>query len=99
MLSRKLFLFCCSVAMFTSAGFCVGLDCSTLKTKIEDGLKAKGVQGYSLTVVVKSDSSTPGKVVGTCDGGAQKILYDRAAASKPASQPPAAPAAKPPAAK
>ena len=99
MFSRKLVLLFCSVAMFTSAGFCAGLDCSTLKTRIEDGLKAKGVESYSLTVVAKSDSSTPGKVVGTCDGGAKKILYDRTADSKPAPQTSSTPTAKPPAAK
>ncbi len=66
-----------------------GMPCETLKSKIEDGLKAKGVQGYSLTVVDKSDTTTPGNTVGTCEGGTKKIVYSREGAKaevKPAAE-------------
>ena len=74
--------------------------CSELKAKIEDGLKAKGVQGYSLTVVPTAEANT-GKVIGSCEGGTQKIVYSRdgapqssATAATPAPATPA-PAAAP----
>ena len=78
--------FMCFVSLGVQQAFGAGLPCSELKTKIEDGLKAKGVQSYSLTIVPMADAAE-GKVVGTCNGGANKIVYSRGA-----STPPAAPA-------
>jgi Protein of unknown function (DUF1161) len=95
---RKLFWsFCCLlfIATISEQGFCAGLDCATLKAKIDDGLKAKGVPSYTLTVVPTSDSTTAGKVVGTCDGGAQKIVYDRSGSAKAAPAAPAPASSKP----
>ena len=102
------FCFCIVFVLFAvEQGVCAGLACSELKTKIEDGLKAKGVTAYTLTVVDKADTSD-GKVVGTCEGGSKQIVYSRGAASAPAAKaetpakseaPAAAPAKKPGAAK
>lgn len=64
-------------------------SCDELKTEIAAKLDAKGVKGYSLEIVKKDAEVTEGKVVGTCGGGTQKIIYNRNA--KPA---PAAPAQK-----
>jgi hypothetical protein len=75
--------------------FGAGLPCSELKTKIEDGLKAKGVQSYSLTIVPTADAAD-GKVVGTCDGGTNKIVYSRAASTEPAKPKAASPDDKKP---
>jgi hypothetical protein len=60
--------------------------CQDLKAEIAKKLDAKGVTGYTLTIVDKGKESE-GKVVGTCDGGAKSIVYQRATAS---SQPQAA---------
>jgi hypothetical protein len=62
-----------------------------------------GIRGYSLEAVPGSASVPPGaKVIGTCEGGARKILFRRsgsppsstgtASAVEPASAPPASPA-------
>jgi len=47
------------------------------------------VKGYTLDIVAK-DKDAEGKVVGTCDGGTKKILYNRtpAPAETPAKEPP-----------
>lgn len=51
-------------------------DCGELKGEIEAKIKKNGVDKFSLDVVEK-DAQAEGKVVGTCDGGAKKIVYKR----------------------
>jgi len=50
--------------------------CDELKAEIAAKLDAKGVAGYSLEIV-DADKAGNGKVVGSCDGGAKKIVYSR----------------------
>jgi hypothetical protein len=64
-------------------------SCEELKTEIAAKLDAKGVKSYSLDIVAKDADVTDGKVVGTCEGGAKKIVYRKTAA------PAAAPAKDP----
>lgn len=52
--------------------------CQDLKADIAKKLDAKGVAGYSLTIVDKG-KEIDGKVVGSCDGGTKSIVYQRAA--------------------
>lgn len=52
--------------------------CQDLKADIAKKLDAKGVAGYSLTIVDKG-KETDGKVVGSCDGGTKSIVYQREA--------------------
>ncbi|HEU4351283.1 MAG TPA: DUF1161 domain-containing protein [Burkholderiales bacterium] len=51
-------------------------DCDELKGEIEAKIKKNGVEKFSLEVVDK-DAQSDGKVVGTCDAGAKKIVYKR----------------------
>jgi len=53
-----------------------GADCEALRSRIEGELQAKGVQSFRLTIV-PSNAESNGKTVGTCNGGAQKIIYSR----------------------
>ena len=57
-------------------------DCGELKTEIETKIKNNGVKVFTLTVVDK-DAAEDGKVVGTCDGGINKIVYKRGAVDAP----------------
>jgi len=52
------------------------LGCEGLRSRIERELQAKGVQSFRLTIV-PSNAESNGKTVGTCNGGAQKIIYSR----------------------
>ncbi|HXN95208.1 MAG TPA: DUF1161 domain-containing protein, partial [Candidatus Acidoferrales bacterium] len=63
--------------------------CEELKDEIAKKLDAKGVKGYTLDIVAK-DKDAKGKIVGTCDGGTKKIMYNRTAApaETPAKEPP-----------
>ena len=54
--------------------------CEDLKTEIATKLDAKGVKGYTLDIVAKDQDAGDGKVVGTCDGGAKKIIYKKSTA-------------------
>ncbi len=50
--------------------------CEELKSEIDAKIKKNGVKEFTLTIVEK-DAAEDGKVVGTCDGGAKKIVYKR----------------------
>jgi len=62
-------------------------SCDDVKSDIAKKLEAKGVTSYTLEAVSKDQDVTDGKVVGTCEGGAQKIVYKRGAAAAPAAEP------------
>jgi uncharacterized protein DUF1161 len=57
-------------------------DCGELKSEIETKIQKNGVKVFTLTVVDK-DAAEDGKVVGTCDGGTNKIVYKRGAVDAP----------------
>ncbi|MGH9679739.1 MAG: DUF1161 domain-containing protein [Candidatus Acidiferrales bacterium] len=65
--------------------------CEDLKSEIAAKLDAKGVKSYTLDIVEK-DKDAEGKVVGTCDGGTKKIVYQRTTAAAPAPAPDSTPA-------
>jgi len=58
--------------------------CEELKSEIASKLDAKGVKSYSLDIVAKDQDATDGKVVGSCEGGAKKIVYRRTTTPPPA---------------
>ncbi|MGQ0696645.1 MAG: DUF1161 domain-containing protein [Panacagrimonas sp.] len=67
-----------SFALLACAGSAqAAKDCGELKSEIEAKLQAKGVKQYTLDAVPAADAGER-KVVGTCDGGKQKIVYSRA---------------------
>ena len=55
--------------------------CEELKSEIAAKLDAKGVKSYSLEIVTKDADAGDAKVVGTCEGGAKKIVYKKTAAA------------------
>ena len=57
-------------------------ECAELKGEIEAKIKKNGVDKFTLDIVdadKKDDGKgkTDGKVVGTCEGGAKKIVYKK----------------------
>ena len=66
--------------------------CEDLKSEIAARLDAKGVKSYTLDIVDKDKEVTEGKAVGTCEGGAKKIVYKRGTATETT---PSAPAKEP----
>jgi hypothetical protein len=63
--------------------FCVPVfsqikPCEELKSEIDAKLKEKGVVNYTLEIV-PADQIKDQKVVGSCDGGKNKITYSKEA--------------------
>ncbi|MEP7155375.1 MAG: DUF1161 domain-containing protein [Betaproteobacteria bacterium] len=52
------------------------VTCEDVSAQIEAKIKAKGVKDFTLTVIPKDEVTTL-RVVGTCEGGAKKIVYKR----------------------
>lgn len=52
------------------------VNCETLIAEIEAKLASKGVTKFTLLIIPK-DETTDSRVVGTCEGGAKKIIYKR----------------------
>lgn len=59
------------------------VTCDSLKQSIEEKMTSHGVKNFKLDVVDAAQTGD-GKVVGSCDGGAHKIVYtkDAVTASK-----------------
>ena len=51
-------------------------NCDKIKSDIEAKIKARGVPHYKLEIV-DATAEVGGAVVGTCGGGAKKIVYWR----------------------
>lgn len=71
-------LLCSLVASSALAG---GLSCEDLKAKIVKKIDGKGVKNYELTIVDKN-TETKNRVVGTCEAGTKKIIYERLSTKK-----------------
>jgi hypothetical protein len=52
--------------------------CEDLKAEIRAKIEKRGVKQFSLDILPAEElEESPGKVVGTCDGGSQVIVYTR----------------------
>jgi hypothetical protein len=50
--------------------------CEELKSEIAAKIEANGVKNYTLEIVA-SEQAGDRKVVGSCEGGSKKIVYER----------------------
>ena len=66
-------------------------SCEELKSEIAAKLDAKGVKNYLLEIVAAADLKDQ-TVVGSCEFGAKKIVYKKAAKPEHAEETPAVPA-------
>ena len=62
-------------------------NCEAISKQIEVRIKASGAKGWALTTV-PVDTQVPGKVVGQCDLGRRKIVYQPAARAATKPEPP-----------
>ena len=60
-------------------------SCQEIMDKVNAKLEHKGVQDYSLKVVGK-DKETSLRVVGTCEGGKKKVIYQKQKQHKKAAE-------------
>jgi len=71
----KAILYFAASLLFSAPAF-AGKPCEELKSEIAAKLDAKGVKGYTLDIV-SADQAADKKVVGSCEGGAKRIVYSR----------------------
>ncbi|MBD8684922.1 DUF1161 domain-containing protein [Pseudomonas sp. CFBP 13719] len=65
----------CSVLATTA--FAAPRPCEDLKAEIEAKIQAQGVTSYTLEIVDNLDAKDPSMVVGSCDNGTRKIVYQK----------------------
>ena len=81
----RFFLLIAAIFLCASA-FAEIKKCEELKSEIEAKLKDKGVIGFTLEIV-PVDQIKDQKVIGSCDGGKNKITYTKEAAPKEEAKP------------
>jgi hypothetical protein len=76
MKNRTALIVAASLLLAGASAFAAGKSCDELKGTIATKLDGKNVTGYTLDIV-EADKAVDGKVVGTCEGGAKKIVYSK----------------------
>ena len=66
-----------ATTVISPAALAQGKPCEELKSEIAAKLDGKGVTGYTLDIVPADQDVGDQRVVGTCEGGAKKIVYSR----------------------
>ncbi len=70
-----------SLLLLASVAAYAAKPCQELKDEIAKTLDQKGIKFYVLEIVPNEKVKDQAKVVGSCDGGKQKILYSRTPAT------------------
>ena len=73
-MKHRQFALAALICLSTSAAWAT--PCDTVKDQIDAKIKAKGVKTYSLDAVPAAEVKDQ-NVVGSCEGGAKKIVYKR----------------------
>lgn len=68
-----------SLALMLLAGGALAAPkpCAELKEEIEVKIQAAGVPSYTLEIVANDEVTDQSMVVGSCDGGSKKIIYQK----------------------
>ena len=64
-----------ALGLLGSTAMAAPLPCETLKEEIEVKIQSAGVTSYTLEIVANADVEDESMVVGSCDGGTKKIIY------------------------
>lgn len=65
-----------ATAAAPTTGKAKGRSCDEVQAEIQAKLEKKGVKNFTLAAVTP-DAVAGGKVIGSCEGGAKRILYAR----------------------
>lgn len=66
-----------ALLLASGASWAAVKPCEELKAEIETKIQAAGVTSYTLEIVDKSEVKDPNMVVGTCDNGQRRIIYQK----------------------
>ncbi|HSX90524.1 MAG TPA: DUF1161 domain-containing protein [Pseudomonas sp.] len=65
------------LGLLAGAAVAAPKPCEELRAEIEVKIQAAGVASYTLEIVPNDEAQDPNMVVGSCDGGSKKIIYQR----------------------
>ncbi|MFJ5300732.1 DUF1161 domain-containing protein [Pseudomonas sp. NPDC088368] len=66
-----------TLAALTTSVFAAPKPCDELKAEIEAKIQAQNVSSYTLEVVSNEEVHDQNMVVGTCENGTKKIIYQK----------------------
>ncbi|CDF96684.1 MULTISPECIES: DUF1161 domain-containing protein [unclassified Pseudomonas] len=61
----------------TTSALAAPKSCEELKAEIEAKIQANKVSSYTLEIVMENEVRDQNMVVGTCEGGTKKIIYQK----------------------
>jgi len=64
-------------SLLATAALAAPEPCEELKAEIEAKIQARGVTSYTLEIVPNSEVHDRSMVVGSCEGGTKKIIYQK----------------------
>ena len=73
----KCWLIALLLTSVTSVVLAAPKSCEELKAEIEAKIQAAGVTSYTLEIVPAAEANDPGMVVGSCENGSRRIIYQR----------------------
>lgn len=65
------------VSLVSGLALAAPKPCEELKQEIEVKIQAAGVASYTLEIVPNAEVEDSNMVVGSCEGGSKKIIYQR----------------------
>lgn len=66
-----------ALMLLTGSALAAPKPCEELKQEIEVKIQANNVPSYTLEIVSKDEVTDPSMVVGSCEGGSKKIVYQK----------------------
>lgn len=66
-----------ALGLLSGAALAAPKPCEELKREIEVKVQAAGVTSYTLEIVANDEVKDPNMVVGSCEGGSRKIIYQK----------------------
>ena len=66
-----------ALMLLTGSALAATKPCEELKQEIEVKIQANNVPSYTLEIVSKDEVTDPSMVVGSCEGGTKKIVYQK----------------------
>ncbi|WP_236248623.1 DUF1161 domain-containing protein [Pseudomonas mosselii] len=64
-------------SLLATAALAAPKPCEELKAEIEAKIQANKVSSYTLEIVSNAEVSDPNMIVGSCEGGTKKIIYQK----------------------
>ncbi|MET1079501.1 MAG: DUF1161 domain-containing protein [Pseudomonas sp.] len=65
------------LGLCASSAWAAPKPCEELKQEIEVKIQAAGVTSYTLEIVPAAEATDPSMVVGSCEFGSKKIVYQK----------------------